>query len=289
MRNKNTIIALVAGALALATTNLTAQGADEMLPPTGHPRSAPSDPHVKGAPRAQNSVGTEDFKATSIVGMSVFDDAGERLGKVQDLIVSLASGSVPFAVIEYGGTLGFGQTRVAVPLKDLKWSSEPKQLILATTKAQFESASSAPTGGWTAVADEKWTRDIDRFYGQPATGSSRFERQESGGMAESREAVRSPADQRGATHLLNQPGVPDLGGGKMTEKPSEEDLSAKINSVLQQNLGEGASGIQATITNGIVTLSGSVANQAQKARLENQIKATPGVKQVQDQLVTKAE
>jgi sporulation protein YlmC with PRC-barrel domain len=286
MQKNSMIIALMAGGLALATMNLTARGADEMLPPSGHPQSAQSGYHSKEATPTQSPYGTLDFKASSIVGLAVLNDTGERLGKVQDLIISLTSGSVPFAIVEYGGTLGLGQTRVAVPLKDLKYSSEPKQLILATTKAQFQSASSAPTGGWIAVADEDWMRNIDRFYGQPSASSSRFERQETSGVTEGREPVRDPAEQRGASHLLDQPGTVNPVLDNMLSKPAGEDLSTKVNGLVRQNLADKASDIQVALTNGIVTLSGKVPNEAQKTALENQIKALPGVNQVENHLVT---
>ena len=39
----------------------------------------------------------------------------------------MASHTVPFAIIEYGGTLGIGETRVVVPLTALKWSSEYRE------------------------------------------------------------------------------------------------------------------------------------------------------------------
>ena len=284
MRNRKFIYALVAGGLALSTTNLTAQGTEEPLPVKSQSQATTTqegqlskEGNLMGA-----SYGT-CLKASSLIGMAVRDQSDERLGKVNDLVVNLSSQAAPFAIIEYGGALGIGVTRVAVPLTELKWSSEPKQLTFAGTKEQFQSASVAPTGGWTAVAGEDWAKNIDRFYGQPVTYRSRFERQESTGMEEGRELVRTPADHsKGATRLLNQPpGVPAI-----TNTLSTDDyVTEKVNGVVRQNMGDRAENIQITIKNGRVTLKGKAASQEQKQTIENQIKAVPGVDQVDNRLM----
>jgi sporulation protein YlmC with PRC-barrel domain len=281
MRNRKLITALVTGGLALATTNLKAQGTDELLPPAPGYQGQ----HSKTADLAGSPAGASDLKASSIIGLTVRNETGVRLGKVQDLIVSMASHSVPFAIVGYGGTLGIGQTRVAVPLTDLKWSSESKELILTATKEEFESASPGPTSGWMAVADEDWVKTVDRFYGQPSMATqSRYERQEATGTGEGREAVRSPAESKGATDLLNQQPSANLGTTNMAATPEDEYVLEKVNGVIRKDMGADAMGIQATIKNGIVTLQGKVTSEAQKQELENQIKAVAGVNGVEDDL-----
>ena len=206
MRNRNLITALVAGGLALATTNLTAQGTEETLPAKGAPQLGQQNQTSKATAPAGAFNGASDLKASSIIGLAVRNESGERLGKAEDLIVSMASHSVPFAIVEYGGALGIGVTRIAVPLSDLKLASEPRELILTATREQFQSASAVPTGGWAAVAGEDWLKNVDRFYGQPSmTDESRYERQAATGLAEGREPVRNAVEQKGAIGLQDQP------------------------------------------------------------------------------------
>ena len=169
MRSSSMIIGLVAGGLSLAVTNLQAQAVDEVLPPV--PQAPLKGDKAKQVPTTTSVAGPSSFKVTTIIGLSVRNESGDLLGKVDNLIVSVDTHSMPFAIVEYGGALGIGGTRVAVPMANLKWSSEPKQLTLTATKEQFQAASSAPTGGWLAVADEDWTKSVDRFYGQPAVTS----------------------------------------------------------------------------------------------------------------------
>jgi osmotically-inducible protein OsmY len=63
---------------------------------------------------------------------------------------------------------------------------------------------------------------------------------------------------------------------------------ARINDVIRQELGTQANDIQVAIKNGVVTMRGKEANDQQKQALEKQIKALPGVNQVQDVLTTES-
>jgi len=69
----------------------------------------------------------------------------------------------------------------------------------------------------------------------------------------------------------------------------EEDLAAKINSLIRQDLRGRASEVAVTIRNGIATLRGKIATNAQRRVLEDQIKSLPGMDRVRDILVTDPE
>ena len=290
MRNRNLIIALWASGVALAAMNLTAQSTDEASPGQSQPQLGQPGQSSTEATAAGATFGAADLKASSIIGLAVRNEADERLGRVQDLIVCMTSHSVPFAIVGYGGTLGIGQTRVAVPLADLQWSDITKELILTATKEQFQSASAVPTGGYAAVAGEDWVKSVDRFYGQPSmTSPSRYERQEATGMTEGREPVRTPAEQKVATGLQNQPPAATPGITNAVTQITDNYVMDKVNGVIRQDMGARAGGISVTIKNGVVTLQGKVASDSQKQELNNQIKAVPGVERVDDQLMISPE
>ena len=285
MRKSNLVSALVAGGLALATTNLGAQGTEEALPGSGQPQSGQGQTSKSTQPAATPESSSK-LKASSIVGMAVRNDSGDRFGKVEDLIVSFDSHSVPFAIVEYGGTLGIGSTRVAVPLADLKRAVEPRELILAATKDQFQSASTAPTGGWMAMAGEDWMKNVDRFYGQPSAIQGKYERQEASGMSEGREAVRNATEPKTPPDLRqNQPTAnPATSALPTAAAPSDQYVTDKAIALIHQELGQSASDVRCSFKDGVVTLKGKVDNEAQKQALENKIKALAGVNRVQNDL-----
>ena len=287
MRNRNLITALMTGGLALAAMNLTAQRAEEALPNPDQPQlSHETQKPKEDQPTAAFAAGG-NLKASSLIGLHVRNDTGERLGKLQDIIVNLESHSAPFAIVESGGALGIGATRIAVPLSDLKWSSEPKQLLLTTTKEEFQAANVAPTGGWMVVSGEDWAKNVDKFYGQPSTiDKSRYERQEATGLLEGRQPVRNPTEAKSAAELLNPtPGtVPEQ--QNLVTKPTDEELMTKVTGMVRADVGQDADNIQVTIKDGVVTLKGKVASASQKQALETRIKALPGVTRIEDNLET---
>ena len=289
MRKMDILITLVAGGLALAPANLKAQGVEQGLPTNRPPQAGYTREYSKATGPAQTSSMSSNLKASTIIGLPVCNDAGENLGKVQDLIVNLPTHSVGFAIVAYGGALGIGETRVAVPLTDFKWSSQPRELILATAKADFDSASSTPTGGWMAFTGESWMKNVERFYGQPSqTALSRFERQESSSLNEGMEPVRNPAERKGAIDLEQQ--ITPTNPGAMSElsKPTDEALNTKVNSLIRQAMGDKADKIQVTTENGVVKLSGTVPDDTQKKKLVHQIQALPGVTRVEENLTTRS-
>ena len=267
MRNSRIVVALVAGGIGLVTATLNAQSA-----------GAPYQDYVQ-AVQPNHYQGTSGFRASQIIGQPVRSASGEVLGKVEDLVVNLQADSVPCAIIEYGGAFGvIGQTKVAVPLQDLRWSNRTRELTVNATKQQFETASSAPTGRWVAVQEQGGLQNVNRFFGQPGSAvQSQYEQQEMPGTYQGREPVRNPSDQ---VATPNQPIY------STTSPAANDQLAAQVNAVVQQDVESGSRNIQTVIKNGVVTLQGRIPTQEQKDLLEKQIKALPGVDRVQDNLIT---
>ena len=71
-------------------------------------------------------------RLTQIIGASVFNDAGERIGGVDDLVM-VEGDKVSVAIIGVGGFLGLGAKLVAVPYQQLKRDGE-KLVLPGVTK-----------------------------------------------------------------------------------------------------------------------------------------------------------
>lgn len=275
MRKSIIITMVVAGGLALAAPNLCAQSAGapyQAYPQPGQPNQFQQNPSNQTAP---------NFRASQIIGQPVRSQDGQQLGKVQDLVVNLQSDSVPCAIIESGGALGLGligQNKIAVPMSELRWSNQSRELVVMATKDQLQSANAQPTGQWVAVQQQGGLNGVNRFYGQPTFFSqSPYERQEMPGYNQGREPVRNPAEQG----YQGQSGQ----GVVTTSQPGDQQLADQINNLVQQNVPNASGNIEVVLRNGIVTLRGRVPSEAQKQVLENQIKALPGVDRVQDSLI----
>jgi sporulation protein YlmC with PRC-barrel domain len=65
-----------------------------------------------------------NWRASKVVGLSVYNDKNESVGSINDLLTD-KNGKVTAVVIGVGGFLGVGEHLVAVPFEKVKFSTEP--------------------------------------------------------------------------------------------------------------------------------------------------------------------
>jgi hypothetical protein len=68
-----------------------------------------------------------------VLGKMVFNDGGDGIGKVDDIIVAPEK-AVSYAIIGAGGFLGMGRHDVAIPVSQLKQQSDGKFFLAGATK-----------------------------------------------------------------------------------------------------------------------------------------------------------
>src|SRR6202011_3468914 len=73
---------------------------------------------------ASDSSFKGDWRASKVVGLSVYNDNNESIGSINDLLMD-KSGNIKAAVIGVGGFLGMGSQLVAVPFDKIKFVNEP--------------------------------------------------------------------------------------------------------------------------------------------------------------------
>lgn len=98
-------------ALAIAASPALAQTSTS---PAQRSPSATSQPS-----RATMPSDIQSMKVGDLVGKSVYDDKGERIGEVDDVVVNKSTKQTA-AVIGVGGFLGIGERKAAVPVSELK-------------------------------------------------------------------------------------------------------------------------------------------------------------------------
>jgi len=59
------------------------------------------------------------FRASKVIGSPVVNEAGDSVGKVDDVIIG-EDGKAPFVVLAVGGFLGIGDKLVVLPYEQLK-------------------------------------------------------------------------------------------------------------------------------------------------------------------------
>ena len=126
---------------ALFTCTATAQTASN--------KTAAAD---SAADRAVSAHKEGEWRASKLVGVNVYNDANEKIGDINDVILDKA-GKVENVVLGVGGFLGMGEHYVAVAYDKLKWSNEPPRSTTAstTTSTTNRPATNADSSARTAA------------------------------------------------------------------------------------------------------------------------------------------
>ena len=103
---------------------------------------------------------TSAIRASKVIGTTVKDSAGERLGKVEDVVLDKQSNSILFGVMSFGGVLGMGEKYHAVPWAALDYDESENAYIINLTKEQLKAA--------PADSLEELTRSDGRAYADRA-------------------------------------------------------------------------------------------------------------------------
>src|SRR5262245_10099278 len=101
--------------------------------------------------------------ASSLVGHSVRNSAGETLGKVEELVVDPATGSVHFAVLSLSGLMR--DRYKAVPYSALEFVPGRDYVLLDMDKKVLERAPSFTRDQWPNFSDPAWRSRTYAHYG----------------------------------------------------------------------------------------------------------------------------
>lgn len=111
-----------------------------------------------------NGPGPAIMSASSLIGDKVTNHQNESLGKIEDMMIDMASGRVAYAVLSFGGVVGIGDKLFAVPWQALRLDAPNKQFILDATKDRLKEAEGFDKNSWPAMGDPSWARTTHSFY-----------------------------------------------------------------------------------------------------------------------------
>lgn len=86
-------------------------------------------------------------RASKIIGANIYNEQGQSIGEVEDLIIQ-RDGAAPVAVVSVGGFLGMGARLVAVPLSELRFADADSRWTL--NGATKESLQARPVVSYAA-------------------------------------------------------------------------------------------------------------------------------------------
>ena len=85
-----------------------------------------------GVTRIEAGLVTPGYRATKLIGQEVYNESGQKIGKIGDLVIA-PDGTLSVAVIDVGGFVGIGKHRVAIPMKQFS-EIHPKVILPGADK-----------------------------------------------------------------------------------------------------------------------------------------------------------
>ena len=109
--------------------------------------------------------GPELMGADTLVGNDVYNQKGEKLGDIKEVMLDVRNGRVAYAVLSFGGFLGMGEKLFAVPWNALTLDTATKSFKLNVDKDRLKTAPGFDQDHWPNMADPTWVQSIHAYYG----------------------------------------------------------------------------------------------------------------------------
>ncbi|ATB28477.1 PRC-barrel domain-containing protein [Melittangium boletus] len=109
------LVCLMATTAAQAQQAAQQQEGKQAQPPTTTEPHSIAGGALLGVEVRELTLIATGYRASKILGDTVYNDKNERIGRLEDLIIK-PDGTVSYAILEVGGFLGMGTHRVAIPV-----------------------------------------------------------------------------------------------------------------------------------------------------------------------------
>lgn len=105
----------------------------------------------------------ERLTASSIIGDTVEDAEGEKLGSIDNLMINLNSGMVEYVVLELGAFLGVGGKLFAIPFSALTLRPDKRVFILDRDREFLERLPGFDKKHWPDT-NNHYYEDVNRYW-----------------------------------------------------------------------------------------------------------------------------
>jgi sporulation protein YlmC with PRC-barrel domain len=104
------------------------------------------------------------ISSEKVEGTAVYNNAGEKLGSIDDLMIDKRSGQIRYAVLEFGGFLGMGTDRYPIPWNVLKYDTSMNGYTIPLDKGKLENAPKYRVQE-EPLYDSDYGKRVNRYYG----------------------------------------------------------------------------------------------------------------------------
>jgi hypothetical protein len=105
------------------------------------------------------------ISADKVSGTAVHTPAGEKVGTIESVMIDKTSGHVEYAVLAFGGLLGMGKERRALPWEVLNYdTSQGAYIVNIDPKMLKDAPDYAEDEDISVWSDPEWRRRVDDYY-----------------------------------------------------------------------------------------------------------------------------
>jgi len=119
---------------------------------TTEPPAAMTNGPAENAPNGSLQKYHGEFRASKLVGSNVYNQGGQTIGSVDDLLIG-SDGKISQAVVSVGGFLGIGGKLVAVPFDQFKFVESRQSTAADTNPAPMTTTAAGASAPTTVPAD----------------------------------------------------------------------------------------------------------------------------------------
>ncbi len=108
-----------------------------------------------------SAANSDAIRAKKVLGTSVKDPTGDKIGSVEDIVLDKMSNNIVFAIVGFGGFLGMGEKYHPIPWSSLKYDEREGSYVVNFTKDQLQAA---PADSIDALIANNGVAYRDRAY-----------------------------------------------------------------------------------------------------------------------------
>jgi len=115
------------------------------------------------------------FRASKLMGLSVKNAQGEKVGTIEDFVINPHDGKVAYAAMGVGGVFGLGEKLFAIPFTALRFEhgKDEMHFFVDMSKEKLQAAPGFDKHDWPNFADPNWAEKIDQYYRAAETKTSK--------------------------------------------------------------------------------------------------------------------
>ncbi|MCB0317560.1 MAG: PRC-barrel domain-containing protein [Bdellovibrionales bacterium] len=102
--------------------------------------------------------------ASSILADHVFNKEGDKLGQVIELMIDPSTASIIYAVMSFGGFMGFGKKLFALPIQRFSIDKSRESLILDISKEELKDAPGFDKNDWPREPQPEFIKKVYGHY-----------------------------------------------------------------------------------------------------------------------------